>query len=72
MLYPYLTKRIFTTLLAAEKNKKPIPLDEARKLWGKGSTWDDLVAGGYIQRTPEAVTVTKRGKGWLENHKDIK
>jgi len=63
-LHPKIAKEILKTLIDAENNKKPLTLKEAFQRWGSGSTWEDLVDSGYIQRFPEAVTVTLRGLNW--------
>lgn len=65
MMFPDIAKGILRELLGAEEARKPITLAAALKKWGNGSTWEDLVDGGYVYRTPEAVTVTPIGKKYL-------
>ncbi|MFC1609026.1 hypothetical protein ACFL2R_02055 [Patescibacteria group bacterium] len=64
-------KGILITLIAAEKGGNPIKLDDALNRWGSGSTWEGLVDNGYVQRYPEAVTATDRGKEWLKERFEI-
>lgn len=63
-IHPNIAKEILKTLIDAETGGKPLTLKEALEKWGNGSTWEDLVDSGYIQRFPEAVTVTLRGLDW--------
>jgi len=67
-LFPNLAKGILATLISAEEQGSPLTLDEAHRRWGQRSTWEDLVDSGYVQRLPEAVTVTERGRQWYNGH----
>ena len=63
MPFPVIAREILATLMRAEANGKPISLQSTLDMWGRGSTWEDLVDGGYVHRSVETgVTVTDRGR----------
>ncbi len=67
MFTPSSAKRnILVALITAEESGTPVKLDSALKKWGNGSAWESVADCGYVNRYPEAVTVTASGKEWLE------
>jgi hypothetical protein len=63
MLFPNYARNILGKLIKAETNGSPISLQSALTEWGNGSTWEDLVDGGYVLRSREmGVTVTILGR----------
>ena len=53
MPFPVIAREILATLMRAEANGKPISLQSTLDMWGRGSTWEDLVDGGYVHRSVE-------------------
>lgn len=70
-LFPKSAIDCLVTLIAAQEAGSPMSLKEAIDLWGRGSTWEDLVDSGFISRMPEAVTVTERGQAWLKEQGEV-
>ena len=68
MLFPQIAKDMLKVLIEAQDTGKPIPLANAIQRWSNGSTWEDLVDGGYIERWSDGVLVTKSGRIWFAEH----
>ena len=66
-VFPGIAKDILQVILEAQDAGKPIALRDALKRWGNGSTWEDLVDGGYIYRREDGgVFATQLGRSWYE------
>lgn len=64
-IHPGIAQDILRQLIEAQDAGKPITLARANENWGRGSTWEDLVDGRFIERWPDrGVLVTKRGRDW--------
>jgi|GEM_PF-3676230 hypothetical protein len=62
-MIPEVENSILEAILTASFRKKPIPLNEAVRRWGGGSSWEDLIDSGRISRE-DTVRVTNLGLEW--------